>query len=73
MRGAPRIGEAHLTDQSTNLDRHARSARSSRSRLPAPEGAKTSAMPADNRLRPNNCHRIENARQAIEHLEGRAL
>jgi hypothetical protein len=47
-----------------------------------PEGTKTSAMPAEKRLRPNNCHRIENARrdpaeqhqdEAIQHLEGSAL
>ena len=82
-RSAPEtVRQAHLTDQPTNFGGHLRSARPSPSRLPAPEGTKTSAMPAEKRLRPNNCHRIENARrdpveqhqdEAIQHLEGRAL
>jgi hypothetical protein len=47
-----------------------------------PEGAKASAMPAHNRLRPNDRHRIEHTRyepvepyedKAVEPAEGRAL
>src|SRR3954454_17345659 len=76
-----RVGQAHLADQPPDLGRHARSTETS-PRLPAPEGAKASAMPAQNRLRPNNRHCIENGRhepvqpykdEAIKHAEGRAL
>ena len=53
-----RVGRAHVPDQSPNFDGHLRSANSSCSRLPAPERAKAGAMPADNRLRLNDSHRI---------------
>src|SRR3954464_5883405 len=47
-RSAPeRICQAHLADQLPNFERHLRPANSS-SRLPAPEQAETSAMPAQN-------------------------
>src|SRR3954453_16272283 len=82
MRGAPeRVGQAHLADQPPDLGRHARSTETC-PRLPAPEGAKASAMPAQNRLRPNNRHCIENGRhqpvqpykdEAIKPAQGRAL
>src|SRR4051794_16458123 len=50
-RSAPeRICQAHLADQLPNFERHLGPADSS-SRFPAPEHAKTSAMPAQNRLR----------------------
>src|SRR3954447_2632838 len=77
-----RVGYTHLADQPTNLDGQLRPAGCSRSRFPAPEGAKAGAMPADNRLGSHNGNRLENARgksvkqyenEAIEPAEGRAL
>ena len=57
-----RIGKAHLPDQSPNFRRHARPA-GTPTRFPAPERAKASPMPAHNRLRPHNCHRIQDGRR----------
>jgi hypothetical protein len=69
-----RVGHAHVPDQSPNFDGHLRSADSSCLRLPAPIGAKASAMPADNRLRSNDRHRIEHIRhKPIEPDEDEAI
>src|SRR4051794_36322099 len=57
-----RICQAHLTDQLPYFERHLGPAGSS-SRLPAPEGAESSTMPSYNRLRPDDCHRIQNGRR----------
>jgi hypothetical protein len=76
-----RIGEAHLADQPPNFDKHLGPAGSS-SRLPPPEQAKASAMPAYNGCRLYDRERIQNTRrnpiqadedQAIEVAEDRAL
>jgi hypothetical protein len=48
-----RIGQAHLADQPTNFERHLWPSGSS-TRLPPPEQAKASAMPAENCLRLDN-------------------
>src|SRR3954453_15672199 len=77
-----RVGYTHLADQPTNLDGQLRPAGCSRSRFPAPEGAKGGAMPAANRLGAANGNRLRNSRcksvkqyenEAIEPAEGRAL
>src|SRR3954451_19822018 len=81
-RSAPeRICQAHLADQLPNFERHLGPADSS-SRFPAPEHAKTSAMPAQNRLRLDDREGIQNTRrdpiqayenQAIEAAQDRPL
>jgi hypothetical protein len=55
-----RIGETHFPDQLANFERYLWSA-AARSRLPSPEQAKTSAMPADDRLRLYDHQGIHNA------------
>jgi hypothetical protein len=55
-----RIGETHCPDQLANFERHLWSA-AAKSRLPSPEGTKTSTMPADNRLRLDDHQGIHNA------------
>src|SRR3954447_2039598 len=57
-----RICQAHLADQLPYFERHLGPAGSS-SRLPAPEDAESSTMPSYNRLRPDDCHRIQNRRR----------
>src|SRR3954447_6730336 len=59
-----RICQAHLADQLPNFETHLGPA-GSPSRLPAPEGAESSPMPSYNRLRPNDCHRIQNRRREL--------
>src|SRR3954471_24779675 len=76
-----RVSKAHLEDQLTNFEGHLRPA-GSPSRFPAPEQAKTSAMPAQNRLRLDDREGIQNTRrdpiqadenQAIEGAQDRPL
>ena len=76
-----RVGEAHVTDQPTNFERHHWPAAAS-SRLPSPEQAKTRTMPADDRLRFDDHQGVQNARrnpieagknEAIEVAEGKSL
>src|SRR6478736_4464246 len=58
-RSAPeRICQAHLADQLPNFEGHLGPAGSSL-RLPAPEGAESSTMPADNGLRLDDRDRIQ--------------
>src|SRR3954453_16020914 len=57
-----RICQAPLADQLPYFERHLGPAGSS-SRLPAPEDAESSTMPSYNRLRPDDCHRIQNRRR----------
>src|SRR3954465_6252930 len=57
-----RVGEAHLADQLANFETQLVPASSS-SRFPAPEQAKTSTMPAQNRLRLDNPEGIQNTRR----------
>src|SRR3954453_6998152 len=81
-RSAPeRICQAQLADQLPNFERHLGPADSSW-RFPAPEHAKTSAMPAQNRLRLDDREGIQNMRrdpiqtdenQAIEGAQDRSL
>src|SRR6476659_8573908 len=62
-RSAPeRICRAHPADQLPNFESHLGPAGSS-PRLPAPEGAESSTMPSYDRLRPHDCHRLENSRR----------
>src|SRR3954447_1041923 len=62
-RSAPEtICQAHLADQLPNLERHLGPA-GSPSRFPTPEAAESSTMPSYNRLRPHDCHRIQNGRR----------
>ena len=63
MRGAPQRGFARLISRILpNFERHLGPAGSS-SRFPAPEQAKTSAMPAQNRLRLDDREGIQNTRR----------
>src|SRR5436309_2776140 len=75
------VAKAHLADQLPNFERHLRPANSS-SRLPAPEQAETSAMPAQNGVGLDDREGIQNTRrhpiqadenQAIEVAEDRPL
>ena len=76
-----RVGEAHVTDQSANFERHLWPA-SARSRLPSPEQAKSGTMPADDRLRFDDHQGMQNVRhnpieagknEAIEVADGESL
>jgi hypothetical protein len=61
-RAPQRIGQAHVTDQLANFERHLWSAAAT-SRLPSPEQTKTGTMPTDNRLRLDDHQGIHNARR----------
>jgi hypothetical protein len=63
-----RVGQAHVTDQPTNFERHLWSA-AAKSRIPSPEQTKTSTMPADDRGRLDNHQSIQSPR--CNPVEGR--
>ena len=66
-RSAPkRVCDAHLADEAANIP-WCRWPATARSGPPTPIGAETSAMPAQQRLRPNDLHRFQHPRsQSIE-------
>jgi hypothetical protein len=76
-----RVGEAHVADQLTDFERDLRSA-AARARLPSSKQAKPGPMPADDRLRLDDCQGAQNTRResietgkdkTIESVEGDLL
>src|SRR5271154_966019 len=80
-RSPQRVGDAHLSDQPANFQRH-RWSTAAAPRFPAPIQSEASAVPADHGLRLHNRQRIErtwhqtiqpNKNQAIHGTQGQSL